>query len=78
MIFRRRKNVPKGDPEGVMRARRIREEAEEALRRDREEVIKPLQRELYKNNIQEMVEDLLGGRTSGKRNNDPSTSTGGC
>lgn len=52
----------RGDPAGVAEARRERERSEAALRRDREQVIKPLQRELYKNNIQELVEELLRPR----------------
>jgi hypothetical protein len=68
-IFKRRKYDPPGDPEGVEKARRARQEAEDTLQRDREEVIKPLQHELYKNNIQEMVEELLRSGRHEKRHN---------
>jgi hypothetical protein len=60
MFWRRRKmGTPGGDKAGVAQAESQLRQSEVNLSRDRREVIDPLRQEIYRNNIQELVERLL-------------------
>jgi hypothetical protein len=64
---RHRGAPPAGDPEGVRRANAELDKSTTRLARDQRDVIMPLRREAYRNNIQALVIAQLTARTRGDK-----------
>jgi hypothetical protein len=63
----RRREPPAGDPEGIRRADAELRKSTTRLARDQRDVIMPLRREAYRNNIQALVVAQLTARIRGDK-----------
>ena len=61
-----------GDPGGIARAQSELRKSVDALQRDKKQTIEPLRQEVYRNNVQELIERLLHGE---RKKSEPGTST---